>query len=203
MRIKSKFFNMCAGFFILSAGLVTATIPASAAKEIGHKCAVISETIPFIQRRKGENFNSSAIFTKRLDLEKGDKVLVLGSIRSVSTSGSPKGNKMLFGALLAAFQSRPERFENYKENSRVYQVPPTDTVEEGWQQISPALAYNVTGDSDKYGLINLHSLYTADWTGEHWITVLAYAATTHAIADEEISVSSHQRACDLVAVKLD
>lgn len=173
------------------------------ATEIGYKCDVVSNAIPFTQRRPGEFYSSSAVFTKKLDLKKGEKALILASVRSISTNKSDHVDKMLFGALLASFKSQPKPFESGAVGSKTYTISQTHRERDGWQQISPALAYNVSEYLDKYGLINLHSVYEADWTGEHWVTLMAYAATTRSIGNTEIAVASHARECDLVAIKLD
>jgi len=182
-----------------------ALLPSStfSAVEIGNKCNVVSASIPFTQRRPGDYYNSSAVFTKRIRLEKGEKALILGSVRSISTNKSDHIDKMLFGALLASFKTAPKPFENGVHGSKVYRVSQMHRESDGWQQISPALAYNVSEYLDKYGLINLHSVYQADWSGEHWVTLMAYAATTRSIENSAIAVASHARECDLVAIKLD
>ena len=189
-------------FAILSM-LISSQSIARAATEIGNRCRVISNSIPFSQRQRGEDYRASAVFSKRLLMKQGEKALILGTLRSTAPSKDTSIDKMLFGALLASFDEKPTEFTGHKPGDTTYTVSEDGMLRNSWLQISPALAYNVARETNKYGVVSLHSLYEAKWSGEHWITILGYAAHTRPVTPERIPVSSHQRSCDLVAIKLD
>ena len=176
---------------------------AYSATEIGNRCRVVSDSIPFSQRERGDHFRASAVYTKRLLMKEGDKALILGTLRSTAASEDKSIDKMLFGALLASFEARPKAYQGSEFGKTIYNISDEGMLDESWFQISPALAYNVARETNKYGVVSLHSLYEAKWSGEHWITVLGYAAHTRPVKEESIPISAHQRSCDLVAIKLD
>jgi len=202
---KDLRFAKCAiaSLLVTAIAILAAGDKARAAKEIGNRCRVVSDAIPFSQRNRGEFFRASAVFTKRLLMKRGEKALVLGTLRSTAPSTDKSIDKMLLGALLASFEAMPKAYLGRKTGEETYEISVHGELSERWLQISPALAYNVARETNKYGLINLHALYEAKWSGEHWITILSYAATTRDIARESIPISAHQRACDLIAIKLD
>ena len=183
--------------------LMSTQTAAMAATEIGNRCRVISNSIPFSQRQRGEDFRASAVFAKRLLMKQGEKALILGTLRSTAPSNDKSIDKMLFGALLASFDEKPTAFTGNKPGETTYTISDDAMLRDHWLQISPALAYNVARETNKYGVVSLHSVYEAKWSGEHWITVLGYAAHTRPVKPERIPVSAHQRSCDLVAIKLD
>jgi len=204
-RIVAKIFaKRRLGLLFASLVILTSAQPSAySASEIGNRCRVVSDSIPFTQRQRGDNFLASAVFTKRLLMKRGEKALILGTIRSTAPSTDRSIDKMLFGALLASFEARPETYVGQETKQTTYDISIEGKLGERWLQISPALAYNVARETNKYGVISLHSLYEAKWSGEHWITVLSYAAHTRPVEHESIPISAHQRACDLIAIKLD
>jgi hypothetical protein len=148
------------------------------------ECATVSDTIPTITRKydPGRSYDGAVIYSRQVELEEGETILVLGEIQAVNDTE----DSLMFATYLVIAE------DAFSEEPHVVGETPD------WTQISPRIGFNIAPLAH-YGVMSRHGVFEAPEAGTYQVGLVAYGAS--AILEEDTEMET-RGGCSLTVLRL-